>query len=232
VSAFLLAFLLLAPGPGAAERAYAAGRFEEAYTLFQAALDRQDAPQGALLFNLGNCAYRLGRYAEAVLLFRRARLRMPRDPEVRFNLFLAEQPLGLQSPPSASLRAGLDELLDALTAAELLFLAGGLQAAGLLGLVLLRGRKGWRAAMALAVLLGLAGSGRLAWSLWGGGPREGLVLAPTLEVRPGPHLELEPTLRLRAGERVTVGERSDRWVRIIHERGGGWARSPGVGVVE
>jgi hypothetical protein len=61
---------------------------------------------------------------------------------------------------------------------------------------------------------------------------DGIVLAGQIAVRPEPHDGVPSTLDLKAGELVRVLERSKRWLRIEHPRGGGWTRRTGVGLVE
>lgn len=227
--ALLCALFLGAGDLGRAERAYRAGQYGEALTLFQAALDAPGAPQGPLLYNLGNCAYRLGRHAEAVLYYRRAQLRLPRDPELEFNLRLTERRLGVDAPVSESFVAAF---FDSFTPSALLWLVGGLQGVGLVGLVLLRRRRAARFGMALLVLLALAGAARLAQTQWFPGPPSGVVLASEISLRSAPRADRAVTLELEAGETVRVQESSERWIRVVHARGSGWTERAGVGVVD
>lgn len=215
-----------------AERMVRAGRYGEAHRLYRAALSEEDVPQGPVLYNLGNCAYRLGRYAEAMHCYQRALLRMPRDREVKFNLGLAEQQLGLDAPATESFGAAMEALADSFTPGEFMMMVGGLQGVGLVGFVLLRRRRVARDAMALLVLLGLAGGARLLHTEWFAGPPAGVVLAEEISLRIEPHTDLPATTLLKAGETVRVEELSDRWVRVVHPRGGGWTERAGIGVVD
>lgn len=65
--------------------AYRNGDFQKAVegynTLIEGGFDN-----GHLYFNLGNAYFRLGRLGQAILNFERARLYIPRDPDLRFNL--------------------------------------------------------------------------------------------------------------------------------------------------
>lgn len=227
--ALLCAGLLGAGDLAEAERAYRAGRYEEAQARFEAALSEPGAAQGAVLYNLGNCAFRLGREAEAVLYYRRADLRLPRDPEVLFNLHLAEARLGLAPAAGTS---GPVALVAALPPGALLALASGLQGAGLLGLVLLRPRPAARLLCALLVLLGLACAARLVQVQWFPGPLQGVVLSPRVALRPAPDPEQPANLELSAGELVRVLDLAQRWTRIRHARGSGWTERDGVGLVD
>jgi len=228
IPTILAALLLLTADADLAEREYRAGRYERAEALYRAALAEPDAAEGPLLYDLGNCAFRLGRHAEAVLLYRRALLRLPRDREARVNLRLAEQRLGLE--PTGDRSADL-AFLEAIPPGALLFCVVGLQTAGLLGLLLLR-RRSARAGMALLVLLSLPGALRLVRTRWLPAPREGVVLAEEIGLRPEPHAGLAVLLELEAGETVRIEELSDRWVKVVHPRGSGWTERAGVGVVD
>ena len=219
----LLLGLLLTLGdpPTQADEAYRAGRYEEAIRLFTEALAEPGAHQGPILYNLGNCAFRLGRQFEALYHYRRAQLRMPRDPEVRFNLQFTERQLGITAPARS--------WTDWFTAAELLALAAGLQILGLVGIFRLRRRMAQILAGVL-VLLGIFASSEFLRTQWFSGPPAGVVLAEIL-LRPEPHNELPPTLRLDAGETVRVQELSERWIRVTHPLGEGWAARESVGVI-
>jgi tetratricopeptide (TPR) repeat protein len=77
-----------------ANAAFADGRFDEA----RAALARLAAEGGAspaVLYNLGNAAFRAGKPGEAILAFERALLLAPRDQDVRANLRQVRKAAGL-----------------------------------------------------------------------------------------------------------------------------------------
>jgi tetratricopeptide (TPR) repeat protein len=217
---------------GQAEEAYHAGRYGEALAAYQAVLPEPGAAQGAVLYNMGNCAYRMGRYAEAALFYRCAQLRLPRDRSIAFNLSLAEQQLGLDTPERESFGKAMVALMDSFTPGQCLALVGVLQCVGLAGLVLLRRRRAACYAMALVVLLALAGAARLAQTQWFPVPAEGVVLNDEIALRPEPHVDLNAVHELEAGETVCVMERSDRWIRVVHEKGEGWTERAGVGIVD
>jgi tetratricopeptide (TPR) repeat protein len=223
---------LLARDADQAVQAYRAGDFAAALALFQTALSERGAPDGALLYDLGNCAYRLGHHAEALLYYRRAELRLPRDRELAFNRRLAEEQLGLESDASQSFGAGLLALPDAFTSRELLVLVTVLETAGLVGLVLLRRRRVAPLILASIVLLALAGAVRLVQREWFAGLPDGLVIENEIALRAEPRVELPVTAKLRAGETVSVEALADPWIRIRHARGSGWTPRKGVGLVD
>ena len=215
-----------------AERAYRDARYQDALALYQGALAHAAAPEGALLLNLGNCSYRLGRYAEAVLFYRRAQLRRPGDAHLELNLRLAEQQLGIYEVREPAFGSRVVAWLDALPPARLLAAVLALQTVALLGLMFLRSRPRLRSALTVLLILGLLGAARLVQTQCFPDPPQGVVLAPELGLRPEPHPDYPTTVELRAGETVDIEESSDRWARVTSPRGTGWVRRDGVGLVD
>jgi tetratricopeptide (TPR) repeat protein len=92
----LLALSLVAEGIGVenqqweqlffrANEAYKAGRFQEAVDGYSR-LIQSGHESGPLFYNLGNAYFRLSRLGWAILNYERARLLMPRDADLNFNL--------------------------------------------------------------------------------------------------------------------------------------------------
>ncbi len=216
--------------PQEAVRAYRAGRYQEAFSLFRASLP--GSPRGEWFYNLGNCAYRLGRHAEAALYYRRALLRLPGDRQVAFNLSLAEKQLGI--PPSdGSFGTAVIDRIDSLTTGELLMIVVILESLGLLGLLLVpRQRVAGRRCMMVFVAIALLGSLRLVQVQWFPGSPEAVVMTDTLALRRQPHDSTAVILELKAGERLSVEEWSERWARVEHAGGIGWVRRAGIGLVD
>jgi tetratricopeptide (TPR) repeat protein len=67
---------------------YRDGRFREAVEAYNTILN-QGLVSAPLYFNLGNSQYRLGNLAESILSYERARRIDPSDPDIAFNLSLA-----------------------------------------------------------------------------------------------------------------------------------------------
>jgi tetratricopeptide (TPR) repeat protein len=232
VIALVLSLLLGLADLDRAEQAYHAGRFEEALAGFEAALSEPAAEEGALLYNMGNCAYRLGRLPDAILLYRRAQIHLPRDREVAFNLRLTEAKLGVSPPASPSLTTSAARILDSLTPQEHLALVGALETVGLAGMVLLRRRRAARNATAFLVVLALLGAARLARAIWFPGAPAGVVIAREIALRPEPSTSEPITARLRAGESVRIESMSTEWLRVAHPLGRGWTERVGIGLVD
>lgn len=212
-----------------AEREYRAGRFAVALEHFEAALASPDAPRGAVLYDMGNCAYRLGHHAEAVWHYRRAARLLPHDPEVRFNLELARRELGLAPSPRSRLSGALAPF-DALAPWARLALVGAVQILALAGAALVR-RRVLRAGLVGLALLGLLGAARLARDAWYDPPPEGVVLA-SAALREEPAADSPITVELRPGETVRVAAVDDAWIEVESPLGRGWTGRAEIGVVD
>jgi hypothetical protein len=231
----LLALLIAAAAPQGvddAERAYREGRVAEARELYAARLERARSARGrgTLEFNLGNCAYRLGRPAEALAWYRRAELRLDGDADAAHNRGLAERALGLRQDGDADDLARADGASRP-TTWKSAFLAAGIAAAGLAGALLMK-RRALRAAAAIAAALAGAWSVGTALDACARPQPDAIVVAAEATLRAEPHAERTPGLRLAAGETVRVVERSDRWARVTHPRGAGWTPVDALAVIE
>ena len=68
-----------------ANSAYRDNNFQEALSLYQE-ISKQGLTSGDLFYNLGNCYFRLGQKGMAVLNYERAKVMMPDDPDLTYNL--------------------------------------------------------------------------------------------------------------------------------------------------
>jgi tetratricopeptide (TPR) repeat protein len=68
-----------------ANKAYEEERFQEAVEAYNT-IAAYGLQNGHVYYNLGNAHYRLGYIGKAILNFERARLLIPRDPDLKFNL--------------------------------------------------------------------------------------------------------------------------------------------------
>ncbi len=211
--------------------AYTDGQFEAARAIYERTLADPTAARGPLAYNLGNCAYRLGRHADAVLWYRRALPHLPRDAELRFNLTLAEQHLGVDNAPTSP-TAMAWAIADTCTVGELLALTASLQTLGL-AMCLLR-RRSWagRPLGAALIVLGLLAATPLAVETVGGRAPGAVVLTPTADLRASPDETAPVTARLGAGELVDVVAETADWLQVEHRRGRGFVRAAAVGVID
>jgi len=68
-----------------ADRAYRETRYQAAHDGYQRLLQTEGAT-GHLLYNLGNTAFRLNQSGRAILYYEKARVLLPRDADLKFNL--------------------------------------------------------------------------------------------------------------------------------------------------
>ena len=85
-----------------ANQAYKKGRFQAAAQGYLK-LSAAGWGSGDLYYNLGNAYYRLGQLGRAVLYYERARLFIPRDPDLNFNLSQARDQTKDAIPPQSGL---------------------------------------------------------------------------------------------------------------------------------
>lgn len=69
---------------------YNSGNYEESYVLFQSLLE-EGVKNPFIYYNLGNCAYRLGKLGEAIFRYRQALLLSPHFHDLTFNLKIARE---------------------------------------------------------------------------------------------------------------------------------------------
>lgn len=81
-----------------ANQAWEEADYETALTNFQALAETQETPD--LLYNIGNCLYRLEKPAEAALYYHRALRLDPGHPEAKQNLAFINRKLGAMRDPS------------------------------------------------------------------------------------------------------------------------------------
>jgi tetratricopeptide (TPR) repeat protein len=236
IAPLLLAALgALAASPGdlaSAEANYRSGRYDDALAAYESVLAHTKNPDPRLLYDAGNCAFRLKRYPEAALLYRRALRRAPRDAKARFNLLLTEQKLGMAPAPPEGFMASLARTAQAANASDLLWIAAALETAGLGILVIFRRRRGGPLAGAL-LLAGAAGAAALvAQKMWYPPPPEAIVLAAEAKVYAEPREDLTFIVKLPVGETVPIEEASDRWVKVRYRDREGWTPRAGIGIVD
>ncbi len=79
--------------------------FTDALVFFEALRDRDGIENGKLLFNIGNCYFRIGDLGRAVLNYREAGQFLPEDPRILENLALARAAANA-GPPASRPEAG------------------------------------------------------------------------------------------------------------------------------
>jgi tetratricopeptide (TPR) repeat protein len=215
----------------AAERDYRAGRYDLALAAYERRLASPERRDARVLYNAGNCAYRLGKYTDAALYYRRALRRAPRDAEARFNLSLAEKKLAMAPPPPEGFVATARRALLERTPGEWLFLASAFECAGLLLIVAGRRRRAaWVPGVACLAVAGGLAAGYVSKSA--PSTAEGLVMANDIRIYSEPREDLPVLLTLKAGEVLAIEESTDRWMRVRYGDRAGWTPRAGIGVID
>lgn len=202
-----------------AERAYRLGQFEAAFRLYGEALAGERAHRGAFCANLGNCAFRLGRHADAVLYYRRALVHLPGDAVSAHNLALAERALGIAEPANAAAASPWAWLAAAVV----------LQSLGLFGWSAARGRAP-RATAALVLAFGVVAALRTAQLQWSAPPACAVALT-SVPLRAAAESTAAAVGALRPGTTVVVVERRGDVLRVAHAGGEAWLDAAQVAFV-
>jgi hypothetical protein len=212
----------------AAEQAYRDRDYVAAAEAFAKAADAGDRRAA---YNLGNSFYRQGLFARALAAYERARLAMPRDPELLANIRLSRERLNLGTAEGEAFAQTVAAIRDSYTPRErfwMCVLCNALAAA----LVCFGGRRlrmlgGVIAVPALILLVEVA-------VLQPQRPLKGIVVEPGTKVRAEPSADLEHILTVRAGVAVEVlGTGSgSKWTQVRVEGRKGFAPSRALVVIE
>jgi tetratricopeptide (TPR) repeat protein len=207
--------------------AYRRGDYAGAARGFAALSEEHDADRRSF-YNLGNSLYRQGRYAEALYAYERARLGMPRDPELDANIALVERRLGLGSAEGEPFAESLMRLRERFTPGErmlLTVLANALAA----GLVVF-GRRRLRA-VGLVVALPALVLALDTCAFAPARPLRAVVLAPRVDVVAEPRDGLEPVAKVRQGVTVEVLRSGSGFTLVRAGERHGYVRSDAIGIV-
>jgi tetratricopeptide (TPR) repeat protein len=203
----------------AAERAYRSGDHAAAMRLYEQSLAAEPARRGAISFNLGNCAFQLGRHAEASLWYERAKAALADPQPARRNQALAEEALGL--PADGELSDGGGAMGSWLLLATLLQTAGGL--------MVVLGRSGeLRASGAAIAALGLGAAGRCLHMQFGP-ERQTAVLQQPATLRSCPAEDCAEVAQWAAGVRARLSAQHDGWLLLERDEAVGWVRRDAAG---
>lgn len=221
----------------AAVAAYDRGDVAAANALFVEVSGHTAAAESpVLLYNRANCAYRLGRLGEAVMLYERARRLAPRDSDILENLNFVRRQLNLPTVGSTETpRELLTHLRDLLRPDEWLLLAAWCVFLGGLG----AGWRRWRrTSFAPALWCALAGILLCALALVSQRQStyrpgtQGVVLPERADLYRVPDKAGEKVNTvLHQGDDVTLADERSGWVRVRIDAAEGWLPADQVGKV-
>lgn len=221
-----------------AHRLYEEDRLNEAVSAYRELL-ASGVTNGYLRYNLGNGLFRQGKLGPAILEYERALRYLPRFGDLRHNLEYAR---GLTvdevlrpSPPGGAM-GFLVRLHGLLNLGESLVCVAGLW--WILTVVVI---SGWflkcadRLKLVRRVVLGLLVLGLASTGLkvtHARSVREGIVLAPTVEVKTGPGGDYSTTFGIHEGTKVRIEMGRGGWSYIRLPNGFvGWMRIEDLGVI-
>ena len=211
-----------------ANQAYKDGHYQAAVKGYQELASRGGGG-GHLFYNLGNSYYRLGELGRAILNYERARLLIPRDADLNFNLNQARDQTIDQAAESPGLLAqgffwldnlNLHEVFGAFVVVNALFF-------GFLALRLFR-RPEWTwyvlIVFAIFAALGVASLG-VKWHQVAGDDRA-VIVAKQAKVLAGPDPGDTLIYRVHQGAVVHFERAENNWILVsIGQDKRGWVRS-------
>lgn len=214
-----------------ADRAYRETRYQEAYDGYLRLLGTGGA-DGQLLYNLGNAAFRLDQYGRAILFYERARLLLPRDADLRFNLAHAREQVRDVIPAQESVLDTAFFWLGSLTLAELFwcFSLANVLFWGMLAARLYR-RSEWTNSLSfllLAIWLLAGVSFGLKWRQTRGDDRA-VILQTEVNALAGPDGRDTLLFKLHEGTIVHLERSEEGWSLIrLSDGRRGWLRAEGA----
>ena len=200
-----------------ANQAYSRNDFGAAAEKYQRIIDSGEK-SGEVLYNLGNCHFRMGRVGMAKLYYERARKFMPRDHNVLGNIALAESRTVDKISPGkiAAVAQKLCVWHFRLTGREIsvIFLAAAAAFWVCLGILVFVRKRFVKTAIALAaLLLVLSGSSYALKEIERRGLGSAVVIADQAQVRTGPG-NYAITFNLHEGAQLKLVESRDGWYQI------------------
>jgi len=203
--------------------AYAGARYADAIQGYESMVSDGYA-SSAVLYNLGNAYLKAGRAGVGVLHLNRARLRAPRDPEIRASLDAAAGFFELERPVTP---AGYFQRLTPgqwRSAAVGAYWIGCIAVA--VAVLMRRQRAGGAVAICTIVLVGLCGAGYGSW-IHGAGSRAGVAVdSATAYFAPGDRSIVQ--FKAEPGEILQVLVHHGDWTKIDRRGDRGWVRSNAV----
>lgn len=184
---------------------------------------------GQIYYNLGNAYFRLGNLGRAILSYERARLLIPRDSDLAFNLSHARNQA--QDDSMALQISSLSEVLGlgSFNRYEVFFgfVLLNILFFSLLCIRLYKKTEGtYYLSIFLAIVIGIGGAvSALKWYAWASDHRA-VVLSEEAVVRAGPDTRDTVLFKLHAGTVVRVDRTENDWTLLqLSKDKRGWAKS-------
>jgi len=215
-----------------ANMAYENNDFAAAQEKYKLILDG-GTQSGEVLYNLGNCYFRMGKLGMAIVFYERARRFMPRNHNVLANILLAEsRALDKITPPKVWAAArklfAWRRMLTARETSLIFIAANAVFWASLAALAVMKNRFIKIAVVLVGIVLVVSGVAYvLNWT-----DRRGLgtavVVADEAEVRTGPG-DYAVTFKLHDGTRLKLVDSREEWYQIrLADGKRGWMQTEDV----
>ncbi len=222
----LFPLLLFAESPESfmdANRAYAEGSYAQAAAAYEELIANGHA-SGDIYYNLGSSYFKAGELGRAILNYERARLQIPRDADLNYNLNYARQ----QMEDDVEIA---DSWLSSITGRELLIIFCMVNLL-FFGILILRRFSrpewSWYAALIVGIFWLLAGGLGL-WKLYQlESDSRAVILAAEATVMAGPDSMDTPLFKLHAGSIVETDRSEDGWSLIKLDERRGWLPNSSV----
>ncbi len=210
-----------------ANQSYRQGRFQDALDSY-GQLIKAGHTNGHVFYNIGNSHFRLNQLGRAILNYERARVLMPRDPDLNFNLdYARDQTQDVVSESDGFVRTTFF-WLDSLSLRELLWSFGVLN---MLFWAILVARLFSRSDGIYYVFLVVLVSWLVAGASFGlkwyqvGTDDSGVIVEDEISILAGPDIKDTVLFKLHAGTIVHHERSEDEWVLIrLSDKKRGWAK--------
>ena len=213
--------------------AYDSGKFEDAGKYYASQLVKS-RPSARVLYNMGNCLYKLGDLPRALICYERASRLAPRDSDILENLNLVRRKLGLPEKYLIASPADIPPYLrDSLRPDEWLLLLSFGVALIFIGLGIRRlaeKRLPFRILLISGlVLIVISAAAVVSQKMTTYNERYAIVTVRNVPVYSLPSEKSgRIEMKLKAGEELMIGERRMNWVRIRSGNAEGWVPASDV----
>jgi len=210
--------------------AYNHGEFVKVAEFYRKQLD-MNAPDPALLYNLGNCLYQIGEPARALVMYERALHLSPRDSDIRENLNLVHRKFML--PEVGSIDSPKDLIVfarDLLRPDEWMLIAAIVWA--IAGIILAFRRRFasearfYTSITAAVMVFMLILTAPFSQSTTSYSPKTAYAVIKNMQVYLLPSETSRQTdFRINCGEKLFIEEERDNWLRVRTDNGSeGWIK--------
>lgn len=215
-----------------ADRAYREAQYQTAQDGYLHLL-RNEGATGHLLYNLGNTAFRMNQTGRAILYYEKARLLLPRDADLAYNLGRARDLARDAAPEPASFANAAFFWLGSLTLAEIFwFFAAANVLFWSLMLLRLYVNAEWTHYLLYLFLTVWLLAGASFWMKWHqvNNDDRAVILQAEVGVLAGPDIRDTLLFKLHEGTIVRQERTEEDWSLIrLPDGKRGWMRSEGLG---